>query len=102
GRRVVAAATTGTTPCLAHTAEQPNAPARTLLELRQEHRKRVQAQTVARANEPPDTSAVPFRRLRGSSRPRLTGLSVLIAGASWDWTESERDAVRDLVAFLED
>jgi hypothetical protein len=42
------------------------------------------------------------RRARGRSRPRLTGLSILLAGASWDWTESERDAVRDLVIFLED
>src|SRR6266511_1682407 len=41
-------------------------------------------------------------RFRGRPRPRLTGLSVLVAGASWDWTESERDAVRDLIIFLED
>ena len=42
------------------------------------------------------------RSLRGASRPRLTGLSVLVAGASWDWTPSERDAIRDLIVFLED
>lgn len=42
------------------------------------------------------------RRARGLSKPRLTGVSVLLAGLSWDWTESERDAVRDMIVALED
>ena len=44
----------------------------------------------------------PWRRARGRSRPRLTGLSVLVAGVSWDWTESERDFVRQMIIALED
>lgn len=44
----------------------------------------------------------PPRRLRGRPHPRLTGISVLLAGVSWDWTESERDAIRDMLVFLED
>jgi hypothetical protein len=42
------------------------------------------------------------RKVRGRPRPRLTGISVLLAGVSWDWTESERDAIRDLIVALED
>jgi hypothetical protein len=42
------------------------------------------------------------RKARGRPRPRLTGVSVLLAGVSWDWTESERDAIRDMIIALED
>src|SRR5690349_4680419 len=42
------------------------------------------------------------RKARGRPRPRLTGISVLLGGVSWDWTDSERDAIRDMVVALED
>jgi hypothetical protein len=28
-------------------------------------------------------------------------VSALLAGLQWDWTDSERDAIRDLIVFLE-
>jgi hypothetical protein len=41
-----------------------------------------------------------LRRHQTRRRTRLTGLSVW--GASWEYTESERDRVRKLIDFLED
>lgn len=41
-------------------------------------------------------------RLKGRRKPRLTGISTVVGGVSWEWSESERDTLRNLVTFLED
>jgi hypothetical protein len=41
-------------------------------------------------------------KFKGRRKPRLTGISTVVGGVSWEWSESERDTLRHLVTYLED